>query len=431
PYSWDWHFQSATASGSLIAAPQGIIWTDTGRYDVGLIVMNGYGSDTLVLDDLIHVSAQALPKAGFSMEDTLVCPGYMLPLSLDCRNAVDSIAWMISPATYSIVGGLATPPGSQGIIFHQPGTYSIQLAAHNLNGWDTTDQIQRVRAGGLDSPYHEGFEHGPLKARWDVVDDDMFTTWDTHFMTKGNGDGRKSAWMHFAQYPYPFTGAHDLLISPPVDIRGLQAPSFSFRHACVMKSITDSTTYYNMDSLIVRVSGDCGETWTTLVTMCSGLEEFATVFSDFQDFVPDEEDDWCGKGWGSPCFDFDLSPWVGSPSLKIMFEAINQNGNNWFIDDVSIGEADTVSSIMHQASTSSIRLFPNPAHDMIHIVLEPDNPINQAAIIDLSGRTINSVNLYPSQSEFSVSVQDFKPGMYLLILQGAASRLTQRFLIQR
>jgi PKD repeat protein len=430
PYEWDWHFEDANTPSSIVNSPQGIIWADTGRYDVGLVVSNGYGSDTLVMENLIHVSPFALPSANFKLQDTMVCPGMLLSLSLDCRNAVDSIVWIISPGSFTAVGGLSAPPGSSGIIFHQPGKYSLRLAAHNINGWDTTAEVRWVRVGGLDAPFAEGFEHGKLSGRWKVVDDDMFSTWDTYFMTKGVGDGRKSAWMHFAEYPFPFTGARDQLISPPIDLRSLSSPSLGFRHACVMKSITDSNTYFNMDTLIVRISGDCGDTWTTLVTMCSGTEEYATVFSDFQDFVPDEADDWCGQGWGSPCLSFDLSPWGTSSSVRIMFEAINRNGNNWFIDDVSIGEADTVNSINNQASTSSIRLFPNPANDRIHIALEPDNPVDQAQFFDLTGRIISSVNLYPSQSEFSISVKDFKPGMYLLILQGATSRLSQRFLIQ-
>jgi hypothetical protein len=55
PTSWHWEFTGGIPDSSLDQNPANICYNNPGTYDVVLITTNGYGSDTLIMQDLITV----------------------------------------------------------------------------------------------------------------------------------------------------------------------------------------------------------------------------------------------------------------------------------------------------------------------------------------------------------------------------------------
>ncbi|MCF8364461.1 MAG: PKD domain-containing protein [Bacteroidales bacterium] len=61
PLSWEWEFEGATPSGSTVQNPAGIVWNETGTFDVSLTITDGDGnSETVLKEDYISVNAEFL-----------------------------------------------------------------------------------------------------------------------------------------------------------------------------------------------------------------------------------------------------------------------------------------------------------------------------------------------------------------------------------
>lgn len=61
PLTWEWEFEGATPSGSSVQNPSGIVWNETGTFDVSLTVTDGDGnSETVLKEDYISVNAEFL-----------------------------------------------------------------------------------------------------------------------------------------------------------------------------------------------------------------------------------------------------------------------------------------------------------------------------------------------------------------------------------
>jgi gliding motility-associated-like protein len=57
PNNWQWYFEGGSPATYIGKEPPPICYTDTGKYDVQLIVNSNYGTDTLLLTDYIEVIA--------------------------------------------------------------------------------------------------------------------------------------------------------------------------------------------------------------------------------------------------------------------------------------------------------------------------------------------------------------------------------------
>jgi len=61
PVSWSWEFEGGTPANSTDQNPQGIVWNETGIYDISLTVTDGDGNtETMLKEDYISVNAEFL-----------------------------------------------------------------------------------------------------------------------------------------------------------------------------------------------------------------------------------------------------------------------------------------------------------------------------------------------------------------------------------
>lgn len=70
------------------------------------------------------------------------------------------------------------------------------------------------------------------------------------------------------------------------------------------------------------------------------------------------------------------------------------------------------------AASGLIEVYPNPATDKLHIQTQNNTNILQVQILDLSGRTIRTIeNSNPANQTFTLGIEDIKKGSYFLILK--------------
>ena len=136
PWVWQWTFEGAQPTSSTDQHPNNIRYNNVGTFNVTLIVSNMHGSDTLMLENYIHVIpsiGDAVPKAKFSCANRLVqvnTPVYFEDQSDDYPMFW---AWEFEGGTPSYSEFQVLP---EGVIYEHSGVFDVTLAVSNTNGGD-------------------------------------------------------------------------------------------------------------------------------------------------------------------------------------------------------------------------------------------------------------------------------------------------------
>jgi O-glycosyl hydrolase len=79
-------------------------------------------------------------------------------------------------------------------------------------------------------------------------------------------------------------------------------------------------------------------------------------------------------------------------------------------------------------SARSVKIFPNPASDIVHIESEQPGPM-QITLFDLSGKTLKTVN--SADGKKVIQIQDLKPGSYYITVEHAGKVESHNLIILR
>jgi M6 family metalloprotease-like protein len=379
--SWQWTFEGGEPATSDEQNPQGVVFDEAGTHDVTLTVSNPWGTNTITKTAFIEVSATAAPQPSFYASDTAVCTGTILTLTDYTMVCPDSWAWEISPSTHEFVNGTNASSQNPEIRFNVAGPYSVSLTVGNANSAVTLQKENYILAGGTSIPFFEDFENGsPVDNGWTIINPDNDSkTWEL-FPVAGNG-GDYAAGIEFFSY-YSF-GKRDQLISPPVDLSSTNDAVLTFEHAY---ALMQNPTYG--DSLIVKISTDCGTSWERLLALKDdGSGNFATHEWMSDPFVPAVNDDWCSNGYGSDCFEVDISPWAGTSDVQVMFESVRMAGNNLYIDNVMIG-MQVGEEEVNPLSSTLFDIYPNPSSGAFSISCEMLSREAEISIYNAQGKLI-------------------------------------------
>ncbi|MCD4746275.1 MAG: PKD domain-containing protein [Bacteroidales bacterium] len=131
PYIWEWIFEGAVPDTSYLQNPTGIIYSDTGDFNVQLTVTNPDGIDVMVKEDYIHVNYVAPPVCDFVADVTTILPGETIQFT-DLSIGADSWYWTFQ-------GGNPYHSDEQNplVQFNVEGVYDIKLITYNGGGSDT------------------------------------------------------------------------------------------------------------------------------------------------------------------------------------------------------------------------------------------------------------------------------------------------------
>jgi PKD repeat protein len=134
-------------------------------------------------------------------------------------------------------------------------------------------------------------------------------------------------------YNYNTKGERDELISPALNFNGFTGINLTFDHAYARYDNS------SRDTLQVYISTDCGQNWTLLQTYVeTGNSGWATVGNSLNVFTPTASLDWCT---GSSCKTINLNSYAGNSGVRIKFVAINDFGNNLYLDNINISGIPT------------------------------------------------------------------------------------------
>jgi PKD repeat protein len=421
PTSWQWTFTGGTPSTSTAKNPSGIHYNTPGTYPVQLTVSNTNGSDVKLKNDYITVGNAQAPLPGFSADKVVLCEGDVVHFFDESDFCPITWTWEFSPPLATFVQGTNASSQDPVVRFDAPGLYTVRLTVSNSTGTTSLTKDHYIAYGGYVLPFTDGFEDGLTAQHWTILNSDNNITWDT-ITVAGTTPGNQAVWMNLYNYTLP---NRDQLISPPLNFSTFSTALLTFQHAYAQHSTIK-------DSLIVKISEDCGSTWTRL--LAAGPNGTPNVFATHapmsDPFYPQSDYDWCGSAYGTSCYSVDLNAWAGKLNVKIMFESYNRRGNNLFLDNISI--SGNVGVADQGKGKTEFRIYPNPSSgDLTLFIPHPAGKVD-LSVLNMQGQQVAAENFMSTgeNPERSLDLSTLARGVYFVRIVTDHSSTVTKIILQ-
>ncbi|MCB2221655.1 MAG: PKD domain-containing protein [Bacteroidetes bacterium] len=418
PTSWEWTFEGGTPAVSTDKNPEGIVYTTEGTFSVTLTVSNAEGTDTETINGYMEISETAVPDVYFIASDSITCSETAILFTDMSSNCPTGWEWSFDPGTVSFINGTNQNSQNPEVEFVNTGAYTVSLTVTNNAGNNSLVKEDYINIGGISIPFGDDFESGSLTSKsWNIENPDFDKTWGVTDVA-GNGS-TKAAWLNFYDYIVP-PGQRDRMITPVLDL-SLYTDAYLMFDYAYAKRHTNIT-----DSLIVKISDDCGESWTRIFEGGEdGDGSFATHELMVDPFYPEISGDWCGSGWGAECVFLDLTNWAGQGNIQVMFETYNYFGNNLFVDNVDIS---TFTGIADHIKDANVRIFPNPTTGNVNIVIPNKLGHVDVSIINPQGAIVEYFDIAES-GIVTTNLSKHGKGIYFIRVTGDSGTQTGKVVV--
>jgi hypothetical protein len=257
-------------------------------------------------------------------------------------NWTGSLASMTG--TNIALGSYAASSGNHTVNFNISGVSGGDANTSNNTKTGNTSLIQTYFAG----PVTEAFPSNPFPpANWFMVNNDQGASWSRSSSAGYNGAGA-------AKYDFfnnATVGDADDLFLIPTNLTGTTAPMMSFDVAYAQYNAEN-------DKLEVKVSTDCGQSWTTTFSKSGSV--LKTVAAQTSAFTPNNNSQWRNETFALP------AGTANNASVLVKFVATSAYGNNLYVDNVNISQ-NSIGIKTNNASNFNVILYPNPSSEMTNL----------------------------------------------------------------
>lgn len=246
-------------------------------------------------------------------------------------------------------------------------------------------------------------------AGWSELNGGDVAGWE--YSTAGlNGAG--SAKMNFVYSP---AGDFDAIVMPTMDMTGYDNAVLTFDIAAARYGTSN-------DNLKVKVSYNCGLTWTTLYNKTGAA--LATVGSQTSIFTPTNANQWRAET-------INLNNYLTRPALLVKFEAFSNQGNNLYLDNINLSLTTGLNTVNRALDFS---LSPNPARSLatVNFSMAKQQAV-QLSVLDAQGRIVyafDEASVLPGDHQLFVPVSGLAKGIYLVRLQGEDGQQLRRLVVE-
>ncbi len=302
--------------------------------------------------------------ANFTANKTNTCPASTVVFTDQSIGLPSSWLWTFTPNSVTYVDGTSAASQNPHVQFNGTGQYTVALTANGPGGSNTKTKTNFITILNLQAlPFADDFESNLFTTNnWTIENPDNAITWALATVG-GNTPGTKAASLNF--YDYGSQGQHDNLISPPINLSGSTNPKLTFKVAYRQYN----SDYH--DSLKIMLYSDCGETYIS-TPYSKTASVLATGAATTNSFTPSLASDWRTDT-------VSLSGLSGNVIIK--FLAINDYGNNLYIDNINVSGLAyvTLSGSVTYLNTANTHL------DSTNIVLKQGDATIQQTSTDGAG----------------------------------------------
>ena len=344
-----------------------------------------------------------VPHAALQADVRQVCPGLPVCLTVVEHNTVDAVHWRIDgaePATSTDFTPCFT--------FPREGLHDVELAVYNQQGADTlrlTDFIAVQPPTAQQAlPFNADFNNiDEIPADFGLEPRTGRYRWLHHAFDHG-ADHRECIWLN--NYNAQF-GSVASFVLPAFDFDASAA------HAELSFDCANASSFEDLsDTLFVEYSTDCGLTWSILTQMTG--PEIWTAAASTMSFLPGAAE------WRR--HKMSLNILAGSRAVQLRVRCIAGGANNLFIDNIAI-ESPQLTDVKQQriASDVDLRVFPNPATDILYLETRTASALPaDLRICDLTGRELMHRLLTPDAAGrlfTALSTDQLAAGLVILRLE--------------
>jgi photosystem II stability/assembly factor-like uncharacterized protein len=317
-----------------------------------------------------------------------------------------------SVSTYSWSGSLATnantnislPPMNA-----SQGNHTFTAYTSNPNGStdgntnnDSKTFSFTVVGSGQALPVTEGFEGATYPpSGW------TSSAWAKSASAGGFGNSSSSTMIDFYNMT---TGQKGDISTDFLNFNSLSAPlHLDFDVAYARYNITYS------DTLLVKISIDCGNTWTTLWT--KGGTTLATVPDATIQFIP------TATQWRKETID--LSSYAGLKKVKLLFEGKSGYGNDLYLDNINLYSITGINENI--IDDNSINIYPNPTTGEFFVDLKTHfKTAVTISIYNEVGAKIKQLAIPEnSQQHTSIDLSGCSKGLYFIKIETEKSTVVR------
>ncbi|MCF8257925.1 MAG: T9SS type A sorting domain-containing protein [Flavobacteriales bacterium] len=362
-------------------------------------------------DPYDYEAVECAPKPLFHFNQSsfattaMICEGQDVSFRGNAFNA-DNIDY-----SWSFPGGdpatsTATNPN---VGYNTAGTYDVTLNVSNTVGANAVTMPGMVVVSSntaqfqSDWGYYDTFwEESGFTGNYFVFDhDNTGKTWE--FYTGNNGGSTGNESVRMLNYDN-IEGRVDEFVTPSYNLSTVSSPTLKFRWSGAALNNTPG------DQLRIYVSTNCGEGWgAPRVTW----KEFDLVNSGVASasYVP-----LAASIWSDAEVSLGNSA-AQSSNVRIKFQwTSGGNGNNFYIDDITISGAPLSAEALEQEIGLNIAPNPTQHSTTISMVLENESKV-EVTMMDLTGRKVMDINagqMAQGAHRFDVDMSAFNAGIYFL-----------------
>ncbi|HNP99291.1 MAG TPA: T9SS type A sorting domain-containing protein, partial [Bacteroidia bacterium] len=225
-------------------------------------------------------------------------------------------------------------------------------------------------------------------------------------------NGAGSAKMDFYNSP---SGDVDALQLPAMDLSGLQDASLTF-------DLSHARYQTSNDNLKIKVSADCGGTWTTVFNKTGAA--LATTTASTTAFTPTTAAQWRSEL-------VSLGAFVGNNNLFVKFEGLSNYGNNLYVDNVNVTFSTGITTVTKKVA---FELYPNPASDRasVDVNLDKKDDVTIEVFNKVGALVYSSTEAGMSAGEHSITINtnDFAKGVYMVSVKTSMGASQKKLVVE-
>lgn len=204
------------------------------------------------------------------------------------------------------------------------------------------------------------------------------------------------------------------LVLPPMDLSGSQSPLMTFDVAYRQYSAS-----YN-DRLQVLLSTDCGANWTIVYDKAGSALNTAGISTSA--FTPNQDSQWRNES-------VELVGQEGATTAIVKFRATSAYGNNLYLDNVNLMQADPTGVNEVRNDFSSVSLFPNPSHGATTLRVNANVSTNATlSVTNVLGQVVYSsnLNLNAGENNININAAELAGGVYNVVLESNSGKTVKK-----